>query len=398
MRIEEIRTGLCARLRERREEIEQSALTRVRAIADPKETVDPEYMQGLRSAVRAAINYGIDALERSEDSAPPIPTVLLSQARLAARNRVPLDTVLRRYFAGYTLLGDFVIEEAERVGISSGSSLKRLLRLQAALFDRLIVSVTEEYGREGRGPGSRAERRANLVDRLLEGELADASGLEYEINGWHLGVIAAGPNARAVLEATAQSVAERLLVIPTAKHDVWAWFGSDNELDPKVLSLSLAEAFSGSVPVAIGEAAQGLVGWRLTHRQAAAALTIALRSAGAVTRYGDVALLASVLHDDLLVNSLRQIYLAPLERERDGGTIAKRTLRAYFDAQRNLSSAAAVLGVNRHTVASRLAAIEERLDRRISLHATDLEMTLRLDDLSQPVGFSASHPATLAER
>jgi hypothetical protein len=33
--------------------------------------------------------------------------------RLAARKGVRLDTVLRRYLAGYTLFGDFLIEETE---------------------------------------------------------------------------------------------------------------------------------------------------------------------------------------------------------------------------------------------------------------------------------------------
>ena len=100
-------------LRARREEIELAALNRVYAIADPVEVADPQYAEGLKLAVGAALDYGLTALEHNEESAPPIPSVLLAQARLAARNRVSLDTVLRRYFAGYTLLGDFLVGEAE---------------------------------------------------------------------------------------------------------------------------------------------------------------------------------------------------------------------------------------------------------------------------------------------
>ena len=47
----------------------------------------------------------------------PVPVALLAQARLAARVGVSLDAVLRRYFAGYTLLGDFLIEEARALGL-----------------------------------------------------------------------------------------------------------------------------------------------------------------------------------------------------------------------------------------------------------------------------------------
>jgi hypothetical protein len=42
--------------------------------------------------------------------------ILLVQARLAARSDVSLDIVLRRYFAGYSLLGDFLVGEADRLG------------------------------------------------------------------------------------------------------------------------------------------------------------------------------------------------------------------------------------------------------------------------------------------
>ena len=127
MRIEEIRRGLTMRLRKRRAEIEQATLTRVSSISDPKEKPDPEYSEGIKAAVTAAIEFGIEAVERSEEHPPPIPTTLLSQARLAARHGVKLETVLRRYLAGYTLLGDFLIEESERGGPLKGASLKRLL-------------------------------------------------------------------------------------------------------------------------------------------------------------------------------------------------------------------------------------------------------------------------------
>ena len=57
---------------------------------------------------------------------------------MAARHGVGLDTVVRRYFAGYGLLSEFVVEEAEEGGLAEKLGLSRLLRGQAALFDRLI--------------------------------------------------------------------------------------------------------------------------------------------------------------------------------------------------------------------------------------------------------------------
>jgi DNA-binding PucR family transcriptional regulator len=97
----------------------------------------------------------------------------------------------------------------------------------------------------------------------------------------------------------------------------------------------------------------------------------------------DVALLASALQDDVLLASLRHQYLEPFSCERDGGIATKETLRAYFGAARNISSTAAALGISRTTVASRLAAVEERLDRSLDAVAAELDVALRLDQFER---------------
>ena len=76
---------------------------------------------------------------------------------------------------------------------------------------------------------------------------------------------------------------------------------------------------------------------------------------------------------------LRQLFLTPLTDERDGGDAAKDTLRAYYQASGNASSAAAALGVHRRTVTARLEAIEERLGRRLENFSAEIETALRLD-------------------
>jgi DNA-binding PucR family transcriptional regulator len=132
--------------------------------------------------------------------------------------------------------------------------------------------------------------------------------------------------------------------------------------------------------VTVGEPGEGLAGWRFSHQQAKAALPIAERRGKPVLRYADVAVLASIARDDLLATSLRRLYLEPLEGTRDGGRVARETLRAYFDAERNVSSTAAALGVDRRTVRNRLRGIEELLDRPLTGSLADLEIALRLDD------------------
>lgn len=375
---EEARTRLAGRLRDRHEEIAQAALIRVHAVSDPAEIAAGEYKDGLRATVAAALHYGAAAFECADDRSPPVPTELLIQARLAARNRITLDAVMRRYIAGYTVFGDFVVEAAEEEGISSATSLKRLLRVQASLFDRLLAAVTEEYNREAGQPGSSAERRMEQVRRLLAGELLDAPDLRYDFGANHIGLIATGDGAQKQLKDMLASLDCCLLLVPAAEKALWAWIGSRQRLDPAEIDVKSPPE---GLAVAIGEPGEGLAGWRLTHRQAKAVLPIASASPDRTARYGEAALLASIQGDELLATSLQQIFLAPLEAERDGGEAARQTLRAYFGASCNASSAAAALGVSRNTVTKRLGAIERTIGRTLASCGTELEAALRLAEL-----------------
>lgn len=357
-------------------------MTRVYGISDPTETTQPDYVERLHKAVSTAIDYGLEAIERGNEGTQPVPAELLAQARVAARNGVSLDTVLRRYFAGYTLLGDFVVGGTKEDSHLGADALQSLLRAQASIFERVVAAVTEEYTREAECRlDSAEERRADLVKRLLDGELVDTSSLAYDVASHHLGAIAVGPGASEALQGLAKKIDCRLLLIRRDGDAAWAWFGAGQAIDPAQLQSSASASWPIGVSLAIGEPAYDLAGWRLTHRQALAASPVASRGRQPVVRYAEVALLASMLQDGLLTGSLRELYLAPLAEERDGGAVLRETLRAYCASERNLSSAAAVLGVSRRTVANRLHAVEVKLGRPLAGVMVDIEMALRLEDL-----------------
>jgi GGDEF-like domain/PucR C-terminal helix-turn-helix domain len=372
---------LLCRLRDRRPEIEEAIFTRVVAIADPQQVSDPLYADGLRAAVVAAVTYSLDAIELGEDGSPP--PALLAQARLAARNKVTLDMVLRRCFAGQAVIADFIVEEAQSSAPLAGTQLQRLLRAQAAAFDRLVAEVTEEYANEsGNSSKSSAERRAGQVKRLLAGEPIDTAGLGYDFEGHHLGLVASGTNAAEVIRELSASLDRQILLISDTSN-VWAWLGGRHRLDSAEIQRQIHSSASRPLhaSLAVGECETGLGGWRLTHRQAGAALPVGLRRGDGVVRYRDVALLASALQDDLLATSLRQLYLAPLERVRDGGASLRETLSVYFAVERNVSSAASQLGVARETVANRLRMVERLLGgRSLAACAVELESALRLHE------------------
>jgi hypothetical protein len=356
-------------------------MTRIYGIADPSEIANPEYLDGLQIAVSAALDYGLTVVERGENRAPPLPIALLTQARMAMRAGVGLDTVFRRYFAGYTLLNEVMIKELEEHG-QLQAALTHLLPAQAVVFDRLIAAISEEYNRERETRlNSSRERRAQHVQRLLDGEWIDTTELAYDLDAHHLGLIAKGPGAEQAIRDIASALDQRLLLIRHEEEVIWAWLGARRAADPLELQRVAATAWPRHASLAIGEPGEDLPGWRLTHRQASAALSIALRGTDRVVRYADIALLSSILRDDVFSHSLRELYLAPLADERDGGVILRNTLRAYFVADRNVSSTAMALGISRRTVTNRLRTVETRLGRPLGICAAEMEAALRLQSL-----------------
>jgi hypothetical protein len=165
---------LLDRLFARRAEIKQTTLTRVYAIEDPASVRDPEYAEGLRVAVSETVDFAIEAIAGGK--APPVPLSLYSQARLAARNGVSLDTVMRRYLAGLLALTECVDEEADAADLAGPAA--RLRRRLTRLLESLIDEIGREYSLEANGRAhSRESRRAELAEQLLAGNPIDTSEL-----------------------------------------------------------------------------------------------------------------------------------------------------------------------------------------------------------------------------
>ena len=375
--------NLQTRLQARLPEIERECLEQIYAISDPSAVADPSYREGLRLAVTTALDYGLSAMEGPADaSRAPVPPALLAQARAAAHAGIDLETIVRRYSAGYALLRDRLIEDAERASVDN-PALKGLLRDQAALFDRLLNDVGAEYRRALDVDLGPTQRYAKRIERLVTGESTDTTGIPYDFNAHHIGLVVAGPADPEAIRSLARNLDRRVLIVSPAKDTLWAWLGGRRVLNTRDLHrLASAAEWPPGVSVATGEPDFGLSGWRFSHRQAQAALVIAIRDPEPVKRYADVAVESTLIRDDLLVNSLHQMYLAPLEQERDGGKVLRDTLRAYFSSEENVSSAAAVLGVKRHTVTNRLRKVENGIGQSLATCAAALNVALSIDRLS----------------
>jgi PucR C-terminal helix-turn-helix domain/GGDEF-like domain len=386
------RAGLARLLRARRTEIEEAIVARFRDVGfDPAAGEDAEYVAGARAAVAEAVDYGLTAIEHGEEWFGSIPPAAVAQARRAARNSVSLERVLLRYNAGHTLLEDFVMQAAE--SSKNRVALRHVLRTLGALLDHFTASIAREYQQEvERVTRSPELRRAERVQRLLAGAPVDTAQLGYDFDVVHVGLIGMGARASETVRALAVRLSRELLSVSRTEQTVWAWFGGKRPFAVDEIERLMPAVQQAGVSLAVGEPAVGIDGWRLTHRQAQAAMLIALRRPQALTRYADVALLAAVLRDRELAQSLIDMHLSQLDSQKNAGNVSRETLRAYFAAGCNAATAAAALGVDRHTVQRRLHTIETQLGRLLHTCHAELEVALRLEELGDAGGNSIQAP------
>jgi hypothetical protein len=364
-------------------EIEQAVLARFCEIGfDPATGEDARYIAGSRTAVAESVDYGLRAIERGQEWFGSIPPAAVAQVSRAARNGVSLDKVLLRTNAAHTVLEDFVVQEVDFA--SERVVLRGVFGTLGAMLDHFTAVMAHEYQRELERAARAPELlRLERVRRLLAGGELDSIEPGYELKAWHLGVIARGAKAGATLRALATGLGRPLLSVSPGEDTVWAWFGGRRPLALAEVERLLSAQAPNGVSLSVGVCGKGIDGWRLTHRQARAAMLVAVRRPQRLTRFADVALLAAVLRDPELASSLMAVYLSPLNGQKDGA-VSRDTLRAYLAAGCNAASAAGALKVDRHTVERRLTAIERSLGRSVHVCRAELEVALRLEELGEP--------------
>ncbi|HEU5105906.1 MAG TPA: helix-turn-helix domain-containing protein [Solirubrobacterales bacterium] len=370
------RYELADRLEQARQTLADQAVARIQAIADvstsPLEGADENIGRG----VGAGIDLAIGSVRGGQVIDEPLPAVLMAQTRRAAQSGVPLSDLHQRYLAVFGLIA----EELFVQGIDS-ETLRVVMRDGTSQFDRLVKESSAVYANATSAQSAGDEDVLNRVKAILQGETVDAGALNYPLQVVHIGIAGIGKAAEDAL----REMATRLgLIVLSADPQVdisWIWIGARDNLEATKIT-AFADQLCGhdGLLVGFGEPAEGIPGFRRTHREARAALHVAQRRRRPA-RYSQVALLSSILKDDLLVLSLKERFLEPLERDEDGGKAARETLKAYFAAGHKVSSAAAALNINRRTVKNRLSALERRFNQPLDIKSAEVEAALLLADL-----------------
>jgi hypothetical protein len=383
------RRALVGRLRSRQAELQEAVFAHVRGVApDAVTDEDAQLALGLREMIAACVDFGLAGIEQGEQWPGPAPPAVAAQARRTASRGMTLATALRRCAAGSTLLWSIVLGEVVRQDLSDEQRYALLLQA-SAVMGSLLVCVQVEIGDAHaieirRGARSREQRRAEIVHKLLAGEPVDAgelADLEYELEAWHLGVIATGTEAGKAVRGLAAGLGRELLSVAHGRETVRAWLGGQRQPAFEDVERVLRAREDVGVSFAIGEPRRGADGWRQTYGEAESALLVARCRPYKLTRYRDVAQEAAALQDEAFADSMIETYLSPLDDMRIGGQAARMTLRALFQTGHNVSSAASALKVDRSTVHRQRNEIERLLGCQLRMHQGEIEVALRIEDL-----------------
>lgn len=379
-----IRGELAAVVTTNAQELAEALLAHVRNL-DLDIELNDEDITWLQVAATEALSVLATAFEEGDRWTGPLPPAVLSQIRYAARRGTSLESFLRIFSVVGTVVLGFVAERFDELEIGQ-DVLRYAMRWHGWNYEPIMNAFASEYAAEvERLEGLPSRRLAESVEGLLAGGSGEHTDLGYRLDAVHIGVIAAGERAELECRRMAESLGCDLLLLPRAEDAeeieevVWAWFGSRRRIEFERLERQVdGKRF---LFLAAGEPRDGIDGWRLTHREAQAALAVALLEPARLTRYSDVALVAHAVRDEAMAKSLLDRYLKPLNRHRDAEQL-RRTVGVYLDLDCNAASTASALGVNRHTVQRRLRRVEEAVGEPLSARRAELDVALRVERLT----------------
>jgi DNA-binding PucR family transcriptional regulator len=188
------------------------------------------------------------------------------------------------------------------------------------------------------------------------------------------------------LERAAAAAAEWLgsrkaLLVSEGTGEMWGWLAVEAEPTSDAVNGFVARANRDGVSMAIGEPARGVSGSRQTHRDATDAARVARlggRRPGTTVAYRSVELAALLSADIDRARRFVYEHLGPLAREDDETARLRATLLTYLEEAGSRVATARRLGIHPNTVANRIRACRDLLDRDLSRRQVRVQVALGL--------------------
>ncbi|WP_051047959.1 PucR family transcriptional regulator [Rhodococcus sp. AW25M09] len=303
-------------------------------------------------------------------------------ARTIARRGMDLSVLLRIYRHGQQSALRYTNEMVESQDAPEDGRVEILIELwsrASAWFglcvEQLITAYTEERERWLR---SALTRRRQQVEAVLRGDAVDVTAAEtslgHPLRRHHTALVIVADSetdGTTRLEEVAARLAvvlsvPRPLLLPVGSRTLWAWLATDHIPD---LTLLNATTLPSDIRIGIGITANGIDGFRSSHREAVAALRVDTRQ---LALYADVELLSLLSADPTALSTFIDRTLGQLAD--DIHAALRDTVIAYLAA--GVGGASTSLGLHRNTVRYRIRQAEELLGRTVETGNLELHLAL----------------------
>ena len=326
-------------------------------------------------ATRAAVAEAVRARRLPTDF--PADEVSL---RLGYTGGASLRTMLQSYRIAQAVSAEAWTEAV--AAISREASKAKIAReLTVFLFayeDRLVDWIHTRWDEYSRTDDS-SPTVLPSVRRLLEGDVAAADELDYNLAADHIAVIAWGPDALKELTRIGVSHPGPSLVLRATGDLCWGWY-SRRGWGSESLNLS-AVSPDAVLGIATGSPASGVDGFRRSHDEAGDAYVVARRMSRSVISYGEVSIEALAIQSEAAARRFVTHVLGDLQEGGRRIEVLRDTLRAYYRHGQNGAATAQYLEVHEQTVARRLAAAAQLLHSHPSECRAEVETALRIREM-----------------
>lgn len=365
---------------------------------------DPELMAMLRASVEGNISTILHIIRHGIpfEHVQPITAATEYAFRLAQRG-VPGTSLRRAYHFGSDDLRDWMFDEVEQLDCEAGVKLRLLNELSRFLhryIDWITQIVLDAHEQERqRWLDKSASVTSLLVSRVLDGQAVDhadfATGARYRLDQVHVGAVIwidganSGTDQTEELRDFARGLADpigaaTMLFTAVDRGTAWVWFGRGRSaipVDVEPVRRSLVR--TPDARIALGCPVHGVEGFRRTHEQADAAMSVALTSASPVTHaigFGERGVaVASMLVRDL--DAARQWIaevLGPLAVDGPAEARMRETLRVFLGTGGSYAQTSEQLMLHRNSVKYRISKIEAERGRSLDPDRLDLELAVQV--------------------
>jgi DNA-binding PucR family transcriptional regulator len=354
-------------------------------------------VEGNVGTILHALRYDI-AVERIE-----APTTALEYARRLAQQGVPVNALVRAYRLGQRRMNELVFAELRTIDIPEPMRVAVIEAITGTLFEFIdwmsqqVVAVYEEE-RERWLENQNSLRALRVREVLAANKSIDAdaatTAIRYPLRWHHLGLVMwypdAGPEGdqldrlqRFLRElGEAASAAASPLFAAADRSCGWGWLpyrAAVAEAPAKVRQFTLARPDSPSV--AIGTMANGVEGFRQSHREAQTARSVAViakRPAPTVIAATDPGLsVVARLGDDVAgIRDWVVAVLGDLAADDENDARLRDTLRVFLGCGSSYKVAAEELNLHFNSVKYRVGRAIARRGREIGSDRLDVELAL----------------------